>query len=153
MQDDLVKIHLACDHTAVTLKNILADYIVRKYRNCLIRDLGHYNTTAVDYPDYVNKAVMRLALTENSYAILLCGSGIGMSIVANRYRGIRAALCYSPQIASLSRLHNNANILCLGARFISGFSACEIVDVFLTSKFSEGRHRLRVQKIEMYKCF
>lgn len=146
-----MKVYLACDHTAVTLKDILADYIVQRYRNCLVRNLGHYSATAVDYPDYVSKIVVRLALTENNFAILLCGSGIGMSIAANRYKDIRAALCYDQQIASLSRMHNNANILCLGARFIDKLSACRIVDVFLTSKFSNGRHVLRIQKIEMCK--
>jgi len=140
------KIFMGADHAGVLFKKKLKKYLETK--GYFVIDLGSYEEDkSVDYPDFARLVCTRV-LAEKAMGILICGSGIGMSIVANRYPGIRAALCWNPTVAKLSREHDDANILVLGARLVSYPSAKACVDVFLSSSFEGGRHQRRVDKIE-----
>ena len=110
-------------------------------------DLGPSSNKPVDYPDFAHKLSKKVATNKGSFGILICGSGIGMSITANKNKKIRAALCYSVKNTKLSRLHNNANIITLGERLINKNKAFNLIKVFLSTKFEGGRHLRRVKKI------
>ncbi|MDY3113690.1 MAG: ribose 5-phosphate isomerase B [Helicobacter sp.] len=140
-----MQIFLASDHAGVGLKSIIIEFLKELEIESI--NLGPNNTDRVDYPDFANALCENVINNENSLGILICGSGIGMSIAANRYSGIRAALCNEPLSAKLAREHNDANVLCLGARLIGEDMACEIVKSFLDSTFAGGRHALRVKKL------
>ena len=133
---------IASDHAGFELKQKLKTSFD-------LEDLGPDSDESVDYPDYA-KALCEKVLATNSKGILLCGSGIGMSITANRFQGIRAALVNSEELAALSRQHNDANVLILAARFIYEDQAQKIVNTWLNTDFEGGRHQRRVEKIE--KC-
>lgn len=137
------RISIASDHAGFSLKKALLNAL--KEFNLI--DLGcHSSTQSVDYPDFAQK--LSDTITNSSdFGILICGSGIGISIAANRFKHIRAALCHNTTSAELSRLHNNANVLCLGARFIESDDALAIVNTFLTTEFEDGRHGRRVEKL------
>lgn len=137
------KILIAADHAGVALKEVIKNYLLENAIS--YEDLGTNSANSVDYPDYANKLCNELS--EIQMGILLCGSGIGMSIAANRYKNVRAALCFNEEMTILSRKHNNANILVLGARFIEQQTAIECVRLFLETKFEEGRHQERIKKI------
>ncbi len=136
---------IANDHAGVALKAALAPVVAACGFTLL--NLGTDNTDSVDYPDYGRRAADSVAQGKARYAIIICGSGIGISIAANRVPDIRAALCHTPEMASLARQHNDANILALGARFISDTDAAECVRRFLTTDFEGGRHTARVEKL------
>jgi len=142
-----MKIVLAADHGGYELKNEIKNYLKDKYE---IIDLGTNSSDSVDYPEYGIKAGETIASGKADKGIIVCGSGIGISIAANKVKGIRAALCHSVEYAKLSRLHNNANILSMGGRFTDKKLAFEIVDVWLNTKFEGGRHSNRVNKISEY---
>ena len=110
-------------------------------------DLGTFSEERVDYPDYAKKLAL-LVKKKTSFGILICGSGIGVSIAANRFKKVRAAVCYNQKSASLARKHNNANVLCLGARLISLKNAQKIVYTFISTKFEGGRHINRLKKLD-----
>lgn len=131
---------IASDHAGYDLKQ----KIVNRY---IAWDLGTFSNTSCDYPVYADILVDNMKGNASSRGILICGSGIGMSIAANRYNWIRGALCYSKEIAELARKHNDANVLILGARFTEEHVAYEIVDAFLTTEFEYGRHSKRVDMI------
>lgn len=137
------KIYLACDHAAYEgkefVKSLLNDYEVV--------DLGTNSTDSVHYPDY-GKKIAQAVLESKAKGIALCGSGIGISIQVNRFKGIRGALCRNTEDAKMSRLHNDSNILCLGARFNSNEEIKEIVDMWLTTEFEGGRHQTRVDMLD-----
>ena len=135
------KIFIASDHAGYKLKNS----IVSKYKK--ITDLGPKSSDSVDYPDYAKKLSKKVASNKGSFGILICGSGMGMAIAANKTKNIRAALCYSKQNTKLSRLHNNANIITLGERLIDKKKAIGLIKIFLSTKFEGGRHLRRVKKI------
>ena len=138
------KIFIASDHAGYNLKR----KILSKYsRSKKIIDLGPDTKNSVDYPDFAKKLSKKVASNKGSFGILICGSGMGMSIAANKNKKIRAALCYSKKNTKLSRLHNNANIITLGERLISKSKAINLINVFLTTKFEGGRHLRRVKKI------
>jgi len=139
------KIALASDHAGIELKQLLTQEL-QKIGND-VTDLGPTDTQSVDYPDYAHKLAEWMKDKPESRGILICGSGIGMSIAANRHAHLRAALVSTPEQAMLSRQHNNANVLCLGARQISAGVARECVRVFLSTAFEGGRHETRVAKI------
>lgn len=139
-------IYLASDHAGFNLKEKIKDYLSDK--DFEIKDLGTNNTDSVDYPDYAFKLSEKVAGDKNSLGILICGTGIGMSMAANKVKGIRAAHCTLEIEAEMTRKHNNANVLCLGERIIDYDLAVKIVDSFLESEFEEGRHGRRVEKIE-----
>ena len=135
------KIFIASDHAGFKLKNS----ILKKFSNLI--DLGTKSETSVDYPDYAKKLSKKVSINKGSFGILVCGSGMGMAITANRSKNIRAALCYSAKNTQLSRLHNNANIITLGSRWIDKKKAFNLIKIFLKTKFEGGRHLNRVKKI------
>jgi ribose 5-phosphate isomerase B len=138
------KIYMACDHAAFDGKEGLKKHLSEKYE---IVDLGCDSTERVDYPDYATKFAKAFQAQAHP-GVLLCGSGIGISIVANRYKGVRAALCRTPNEAELSRQHNDANVLCLGARVNSLEELIAITDAWFAAKFEEGRHSDRLAIFE-----
>ena len=138
------KIFIASDHAGYNLKNSIISNFSKKLK---IRDLGPKKKDSVDYPDFAKKLSKKVASNKGSFGILICGSGMGMAIAANKSRNIRAALCYSIKNTKLSRLHNNANIITLGERLISKNKAFGLIKIFLRTKFEGGRHLRRVKKI------
>lgn len=137
---------LGNDHAGVSLKDSLKPLIERLQAK--ITDLGTNGPASVDYPDFAHALARGVAEKRFDVGILVCGTGIGMSIAANRHREIRAALCTDPYSARMTRLHNDANVLCLGARVIGEGLAEEIVTAFLTTSFEGGRHAGRVAKLD-----
>jgi ribose 5-phosphate isomerase B len=141
------KIFIGSDHAGFNLKKIIVEYILENFEIEII-DKGTYSENSCDYPDYAIEVCKEVVNNPNSAGILICGTGIGMSITANKIETIRAALCTDTTMAKFSRLHNNANVLCLGARIIGPEVAKDIVKVFLNTNFEEGRHKKRIDKIE-----
>ena len=139
------KIFIASDHGGFFLKEQIFKYLQDMSMN--VSDLGTNDSSSVDYPDFSKLLVDKLKSDKNSFGILLCGTGIGMSIAANRYYHIRAALCTDEEMAMLSRKHNNANVLVIGGRTTSLNSAKKIIDSFLQTEFENGRHTERLNKI------
>ena len=137
-------IHIGCDHAALDLKNIIIRQL--EERGLTVTDHGTYTPESCDYPDIAHD-VAQAVEKENGTGILLCGTGIGMSMAANHHKGIRAALCTTELHAKFARRHNDANILCLGARMTGVELAKAIVEAFLTSGFEGGRHKRRIDKI------
>lgn len=135
---------IACDHAAVELKEKVKLQLQKEY---LVTDLGTNSSESVDYPDYADKLCNELLKNKDAQGILICGSGQGMAIRANKFKHIRAALCWSEEVAKLSREHNSANVLCLGARVTSEELNLKIVKTFLTTDFLGGRHEQRVKKL------
>jgi ribose 5-phosphate isomerase B len=141
----LKKIFLSSDHAGYKLKEIIKIYldkIMIKYT-----DLGPFSNDRVDYPDYAHKVAKKVKINNNHVGILVCGSGIGMNITANRHKNIRAAQCFNVKSAKLSRLHNDANIITLGSRLLTKNNALKCISVFLKTKFEGGRHKKRIKKI------
>ncbi len=138
------KIYIASDHAGFKLKNIV---LSKLSKNKKIIDLGPNSNNSVDYPDYAKKLSKKIASNKGSFGILICGSGMGMAITANKIKNVRAALCYSNKNTKLSRLHNNANIITLGERLISKNKAINLIKIFLSTKFEGGRHLRRIKKI------
>ena len=141
-----MKITLASDHAGYKLKEAIKEFL----KEHEFIDFGTGSTESIDYPDTGFKAAEAVARGECERGILICGSGLGMSIVANKVKGIRAALCNSEELARLSREHNDANILVLQGRFISPELAKKIVQTWLSTKFDGGRHQRRIDKISKY---
>ena len=139
------KICIASDHGGYNLKEIIKDYLINK--NISIFDLGPFESKTVDYPDYAKKLANRIKAKKSDVGILVCGSGTGMAISANKTKTIRAAVCYSTKSTRLSRQHNNANIIALGARLTKKNLSLKLVEIFLKTKFEGGRHLKRVKKI------
>lgn len=140
-----MKIVLGCDHAAYEMKEVVKDFL--RSQNNEIIDVGTFSIDRVDYPDYAQK-VCHEVITQKIPGILICGSGIGVSMAANRYKGIRAALCRSVHDAEMSRKHNNANVLCLGARFNSEEEIKAIITSWFQYEFEGGRHSERLAKFE-----
>ncbi|MEA3222707.1 MAG: ribose 5-phosphate isomerase B [Thermodesulfobacteriota bacterium] len=141
-----MKIGIACDHGGFTLKRFIKEALEDK--GCEVVDLGTNSYSSVDYPDFALKGLAMLVSGECDRIILMCGTGIGMSICANRIPGVRGTLCSDPYTAKMSRLHNDSNCLILGGRVIGPGIAGEIVDVWLATPFEGGRHKRRLEKIE-----
>ena len=139
-----MKIVLGADHGGFELKEIIKNNLLQAGHDVV--DVGCNSNDSVDYPDYAEKAVTRMLIGECERGILICGTGIGMSIAANRHRAIRAANPCDVRTAQLSREHNNANILCLGARVLEEATALQMVTVWLDTNFSGGRHQQRIAK-------
>ncbi|MDF2676235.1 MAG: rpiB [Bacillota bacterium] len=140
-----MKVVIACDHGGFELKEIVKKHLIASGH--FVNDIGTYNIESVDYPDYGKKAAEMVAKGEVEKGIVICGTGIGISLAANKVSGIRCALCTNEYMAKMSRLHNDANMLSLGNRVIGTGIALEIVDVFLNTEFEGGRHANRVNKI------
>ncbi len=139
------KIALGADHAGFELKEQIAEYL--KENGYEVKDFGAYSTDSIDYPDPAYSTAKSVSEHSSDEGILICGTGIGMSMVANKLPGVRAALCNSVETAQLSKKHNNANLLCLGARIEHTDSVEKIVDEWLNTKFEQGRHERRVDKI------
>ena len=145
MRENIQPIAIGCDHAGYAMKSAIVTFLEEK--GFQVKDMGVYNDNSADYPDFAHPVAYAVEKREVSSGILICGSGNGVAITANKHQGIRAALCWMPEIAKLARLHNNANILCLPARFINEDDAREMVDLFLNTAFEGGRHQNRVDKI------
>ena len=139
------KIFLSSDHAGYKLKESIKLLLGKKKIKYV--DLGPFNTDRVDYPDYAHKVAKKVKINNNHVGILVCGSGIGMNITANRHKNIRAAQCFNVKSAKLSRLHNDANIITLGSRLLTKNNALKCISVFLKTKFEGGRHTKRIKKI------
>ena len=141
----MTKIFIASDHAGYRLKELIKSYLNKKKIICL--DLGPFNNFKCDYPDYAHKVAKKVKTNKIFRGILVCGSGTGMSITANKHKNIRADQCYSVKSTKLSRLHNDANIITLGSRLLTKKIALNCVSVFLNTKFEGGRHSKRIKKI------
>jgi len=140
-----MRLAIGSDHAGYELKEELKKFLCSQYETI---DVGTNSTESVDYPDYAKKVCELILRKEADLGILICGTGIGMSIVANKFKGIYAALCYDKNTASLARRHNNANVLCIGGRTTKKEDALEIVKTFLDGNFEGERHERRVNKIK-----
>jgi len=139
------KVILASDHAGFKLKEEIKKFLIKKREKIL--DLGTKNTNSVDYPDYAHLLSRKMKKGKNQFGILICGSGAGMSMAANKHKNIRAALCYDIKSTKLSRLHNNANVITIGAKLTKKNVALKCVSTFLKTDFDGGRHSRRVKKI------
>ena len=144
-KNKIKQIILASDHAGFFLKEEIKKFLLNKRKKIL--DLGTNNTNSVDYPDYAHLLSKKINKKNNQRGILICGSGTGMNMVANKYKNIRSALCYNVRSAKLSREHNNANVMTLGARLTKKNVALKCVNVFLNTNFKGGRHLKRIKKI------
>ena len=138
-------IAIGCDHAGFEYKEKLKSFLAGKNLSC--KDFGTHDITSVDYPDYAHPVAEEVESGNAAFGILICGSANGVAITANKHQDIRAALCWEKEIAALARQHNNANVICLPARFISEADAEEMVAVFMKTAFEGGRHQNRVDKI------
>ncbi len=138
-------IAIGSDHAGFELKQVVCKYL--ESQEITFKDFGTFSTDSVDYPDYAFAVASAVAKGECDRGILICGTGLGMSIVANKVKGIRAAECTTPYLAEMSRRHNNANVLTMGGRVLSAEEARDIVRVWLETRFEGGRHQRRVDKI------
>lgn len=136
---------IGADHAAFELKTHLIQFLDKEGYNVI--DVGCYSTDSVDYPDFAHALANKIQQKEAEFGILLCGSGIGISIAANRHEHIRAALVWNETLAALARQHNNANVICLGARFTAPTYAEILVKTFLNTAFEGGKHQKRIEKI------
>jgi ribose 5-phosphate isomerase B len=139
-------LHIASDHAGFSLKSVVIEHLAQQGR--AIQDHGTDSAQCCDYPVYA-RALCGAVLSRGEPGILMCGSGLGMSMMANRFRGIRAAACANEFLAAASRRHNNANVLCLGERVVGAGLACAIVDAFLRNEFEGGRHQ---ERVAMFDC-
>lgn len=141
-----MKFYIATDHAGVELKDYTVELLKEKGHEVI--DIGPFSKDRVDYPDYAHKVAEAVLNDDTAHGILICGSGIGMSMAANRHKGIRAALCHDAYTATVARGHNDANILCFGERIIGKGVAESIIDAWIAGSFEGGRHTQRVAKIE-----
>ena len=141
-----MNILISNDHAGVELKNAVNNFL--QNNGYVVENLGDNSGKSVDYPDIIHPLAKEISNNKNKKGIIVCGTGNGVSMVANKYKGVRAGLCWSKEIAELIRKHNDANILSLPARFLSIKEALEIVEVFLKTDFEGGRHERRVNKID-----
>jgi ribose 5-phosphate isomerase B len=142
-----LNIAIACDHAGFDVKQEILIYLQNK--NISYKDFGTYSKESTDYPDFVHPLAQSIENKEFTTGIVLCGSGNGVNMTVNKYQGIRSALCWNPEIASLARKHNDANVCALPARFINFEEAIKIVEIFLNTEFDGGRHTQRIEKIPL----
>lgn len=140
-----VQIYLGADHAGFEMKEAIKEFLLSK--NYSVEDLGTHSSDSVDYPDFAHRVAAKVEEQEGRVGFLFCGSANGVCITANKHKGIRAGLAWNTEIAELTRLHNNANILCIPARYVSIDLAENMVKRFLNTSFEGGRHQLRVNKI------
>jgi ribose 5-phosphate isomerase B len=143
------KISLGSDHAGFKLKQVIKEYLHQKtgLEKIEINDWGCYSDERCDYPDFAHKVSEDVELKRCDFGILICGSGNGINMSANKWSGVRSAICWKPEIAEMARLHNDANILTLPGRYISEVDAIKCLDIFLQTDFEGGRHLDRIQKI------
>ena len=133
------------DHAGVEFKNAIIEFF--KDKNIEVKNFGTDNENSVDYPDYIHPVAKFISSKPNSYGIIICGSGNGAAMTANKHKNIRAALCWNEDLAKLSRQHNDANILSIPARFVSLEETLKMISIFISTSFEEGRHKNRINKI------
>lgn len=138
-------IAIGCDHAGIDYKNEVKNWL--ESQGYLVKDFGTYNTDSVDYPDFAHPTANSVETGEASFGILFCGSANGVAMTANKHAGIRAGLCWVTEVAELTRLHNDANMICVPARFVSLSLAKEMIEKFMNTAFEGGRHQNRVNKI------
>jgi ribose 5-phosphate isomerase B len=143
MSDQKQRIAIGADHAGFEYKELVKTYL----KDVEVRDFGTHSLDSVDYPDFSHPVALSVEKGEADLGILICGSANGVAMAANKHQGIRAAICWTVELAELARTHNNANVLCLPARFISQELALQITDKFLNTTFEGGRHANRVNKI------
>ena len=142
---EVVTVYIGGDHAGYEYKDIIKKSLTAK--GFSVDDKGTHSADSVDYPDFAHPVADAVAQDKNSFGILICGSGNGVCMAANKHKDIRAALCWNEELAALARQHNNANILCIPARFVSEALAEKMVEAFTTTDFEGGRHERRVEKI------
>jgi ribose 5-phosphate isomerase B len=142
----MMRFYIATDHAGFNVKDFVKEYLESKSHEVI--DLGPYSNDRVDYPDFAKKCAQKVVEDNGSFGILICGTGIGISVSANKVCGIRAALCHDSYTAAMSRAHNNANILCFGERVVGKGVIESMLDSFCDTPFEGGRHADRVKKIE-----
>lgn len=143
MKQNTLSIAIGSDHAGFEYKELLRDYL----RDHDVKDFGAYSNASADYPDFAHPVASAVEKGDFTFGILICGSANGVAITANKHQGIRAAICWTEELAELARKHNNANVLCIPARFISADLAKAITEKFLNTEFEGGRHATRVGKI------
>ena len=148
MKSIFKKICIASDHAGYNLKEEIKSFLIKN--NVFSIDLGPHQLQSVDYPDFAKKVAKRINLKKSDVGILICGSGTGMAISANKLKNVRAAVCYNNASTRLSRQHNNANIICIGSRLTNKKNVIKNIKLFLKTKFEGGRHKRRVKKIWIY---
>ena len=142
-----ISISIGSDHAGFELKKQISDYLKNKL--FIVIDKGCFSEERADYPDFAHHTAESVITKESEFGILMCGSGNGINMTANKHKGIRAALCWTSEIAAMARQHNDANVLVLPARYITISEALKCVDVFLSEKFEGGRHQERIEKIDL----
>jgi len=143
-----ISISIGSDHAGFELKKQIIDYL--KNKSFIVIDKGCFSEERADYPDFAHHTAESVITKESEFGILMCGSGNGINMTANKHKGIRAALCWTSEIATMARQHNDANVLVLPARYITISEALKCVDVFLSEKFEGGRHQERIEKIDLF---
>ncbi|MEO5942518.1 MAG: ribose 5-phosphate isomerase B [Ferruginibacter sp.] len=144
---DTKPIAIGCDHAGFDCKEDLISFLEAEKRT--FKDFGTYNKDSVDYPDFAHPVASAVESGEAAFGILLCGSANGVAITANKHQGVRAAICWGEELAELARKHNNANILCIPARFVRDGDAEKMLDIFMNTAFEGGRHGTRVEKMAL----
>lgn len=142
-----ISVAIGADHAGYEYKTTVINWL--QQQNISIKDFGTFSTDSVDYPDFAHPVANAVENNEFNFGILICGSGNGVAISANKHKNIRAALCWTIEVAILARQHNNANIVCIPARFVDIDTTKKMVEIFLQTPFEGGRHQRRVEKIEM----
>jgi len=145
--EKMMKIAIASDHGGVDLKEIISNFL--KNKNFEVIDLGTNDTTSVDYPIFADKLADNILKKESDLGILVCGTGVGISIRANRHKGIRAALLYDDEVAVMAKKHNNANVIVFGGRTMNSNDVLKRIDIFLNTEFEGGRHQKRIDLLDM----
>ncbi len=140
---------IGADHAGYETKENIRKFLESKFPDQRLTDVGTDSKDSVDYPDFAHQVAIKVSADAEAMGILICGCGNGVCITANKHKGIRAALCWTKEIASLARQHNNANVLCIPARFVSPETILKMVDEFLKTEFEGGRHAKRADKIEL----
>jgi ribose 5-phosphate isomerase B len=138
-------IAIGCDHAGFEYKTKIISWLNKK--GWQVNDLGTYSPDSVDYPDYVHPLAVSVEKQESAFGILICGTGNGVCMTANKHQGIRAGLCWATDVAKLVRQHNNANIICIPARFVALPATQDMIDIFITTEFEGGRHQNRINKM------
>lgn len=141
-----MRVYIGSDHAGVDLKTLIKEHFESRFD---FVDVGTFTSDSVDYPDFAHQVAENVLANDASMGILICGTGNGMAITANKHMGIRAALCWAPEIAALAKQHNNANVIVLPARFISVEKAIETLNAFFDAQFEGGRHQRRIDKINI----
>lgn len=142
-------IAIGADHAGFETKEKIKKFLKEAFPGTKVIDSGTHSNDSVDYPDFAHQVASQVANEIVEAGILICGSGNGVCITANKHKGVRAALCWTKELAALSRLHNNANVLCIPARFVSHETVNEMVETFMNTEFEGGRHAKRADKIEL----